>query len=331
MTNPISTRRPVVSHSASPRVVRHPVGSWSEFVGIIQGWQGFRNWCFRGQGDERWELKSSLTRHIEVANVCEATWERQETRIARIFRRKSHLFLEALPKDDQLEWLALMQHHGAPTRLLDFTWSPYVAAFFALERASSNAAVWALNLPLLWDIHARRKIDGVQVTKAHPKEEAMLATYYRPNSHSFVWQGDPFRMPQRVVAQSGTFLVTSNLGKSVEEILADYPGKGELLIQFVFDTAKMRTEAMAALYSMNITQATLFPGLDGLARSMAYEFEYSWEVDLATSLPLESLQDPRLPTSVLSQTPMANSPSARAEVVSRRRKAASAAGNRRTG
>ena len=99
----------------------------------------------------------------------------------------------------------------------------------------------------------------------------------------FVWQGDSFRMPQRVVAQSGTFLVSSNLGSTIEDILADYPGRGELLVQFVVRTSKLRADAMASLYSMNITQATLFPGLDGLARSMAYEFEYSWQVDLTTS------------------------------------------------
>jgi hypothetical protein len=106
-------------------------------------------------------------------------------------------------------------------------------------------------------------------------------------------------MPQRVVAQSGTFLVSSHLGKTVEDILAAYPGSGELLIQFVLKTSQLRAEAMADLYSMNITQATLFPGLDGMARSMAYEFEYSWEVDLATGEELESLRNPRLPDRAL--------------------------------
>jgi len=118
-------------------------------------------------------LRSSLSRHIQVARVCEEAWALQETRIRRIFERKSHLFLADPPRhDDQIEWLALMQHHGAPTRLLDFTWSPYVAAFFALERASDDAAVWALNLPLLWDIHDRHRIDGVSVgtrTRATPE------------------------------------------------------------------------------------------------------------------------------------------------------------------
>lgn len=193
-----------------------------------------------------------------------------------------------------------MQHHGAPTRLLDFTFSPYVAAFFALERASADAAIWALNLPLLWDIHDRHTIDGVKVdADVNPRRYDAFATYYLPNRHAFVWQGDPFRMPQRVVAQSGTFLVSSHLGLTVEETLARYPGKGELLIQFVLNTSRMRAEAMAALYSMNITQATLFPGLDGLARSMAYEFEYSWQIDLATNKKLENLRNPVLPRTVL--------------------------------
>jgi hypothetical protein len=100
-------------------------------------------------------------------------------------------------------------------------------------------------------------------------------------------------MPQRVIAQSGTFLVSGHLGLSIEEILERYEASGPLLIKFVLDTARMRADAMASLYSMNITQATLFPGLDGLARSMAYEFEYSWQVDPTTNRPRESIKDPR--------------------------------------
>ncbi len=281
--------------------MRRVIESWPEFVSIVQGWQGFRNWCFRGQADAEWPLKCSLTRHIEVSKVCQQAWELQETRIRRIFERKSHLFLDDVPKSDEIEWLALMQHHGAPTRLLDFTWSPYVAAFFALERATRDAAVWAINLPLLWRIHDHHKIDGVKVGKADPRNSKAFETSYLPNRHAFVWQGDSFRMPQRVVAQSGTFLVPSHLGMTVEDILARYPGRGELLVQFVLRTSKLRADAMASLYSMNITQATLFPGLDGLARSMAYEFEYSWQVDLTTFTVLESLEDPRLPKKLLAK------------------------------
>jgi hypothetical protein len=296
-----TTKRAAGVKGAGPRVVTRVIESWSEFIDIIQSWRGFRNWCFRGQADAQWTLRPSLSRHIEVSKVSDKAWARQEERIRRIFERKSHLFTTDTPQGDELEWLALMQHYGAPTRLLDFTWSPYVAAFFALERATKDAAIWAVNLPLLWNIQGGKRIDGVDVDNADPREADAFRKYYLPNKHAFVWQGDPFRMPQRVVAQSGTFLVSSHLGMTVDDILAGYPGTGDLLIKFVLRTAKMRADAMASLYSMNITQATLFPGLDGLARSMAYEFEYSWEVDLATDKIVEAIRRPRLPEPLLAR------------------------------
>jgi hypothetical protein len=52
--------------------------------------------------------------------------------------------------------------------------------------------------------------------------------------------------------------------------------------KFRLRTATLRKEAMADLYNMNITHATLFPDLDGLARSLAYELEYHWAFDPIT-------------------------------------------------
>jgi hypothetical protein len=76
------------------------------------------------------------------------------------FRSSAHQFLANLPSEtEKLEWLAVLQHYGTPTRLLDWTYSPTVAAYFALrskpERAE-RACIWALNLHRLKQILTKR-------------------------------------------------------------------------------------------------------------------------------------------------------------------------------
>src|SRR6185369_13246957 len=119
--------------------------SWEAFLKLIVQ-PPYSNWAFRGERDERWPLYSSLSRYLQNFGVDQKAWPEQEARILRVFKRKAHQFLVQPPEpDDDFQWLALMQHHGAPTRLIDFTWSPYVAAFFALERTLGDCVVWAMN------------------------------------------------------------------------------------------------------------------------------------------------------------------------------------------
>ena len=92
-------------------------------------------------------------------------------------------------------------------------------------------------------------------------------------------------MNRRLIAQSGTFCVPAVLDKSIEDILAEYPHPKETLIKFILPADKVREVGMHELYRMNITQATLFPDLDGLSRSLAYELEYHWAYDPRTMTP----------------------------------------------
>src|SRR5690348_17350973 len=99
----------------APRVIR--IGSWDQFRELASG-ADYRSWAFRGQSDASWPLFSSLSRQLLTYKVHRDAWPQQESRILRIFKRKAHLLLQHLPEaNDSFEWLALMQHHGAPTRL----------------------------------------------------------------------------------------------------------------------------------------------------------------------------------------------------------------------
>jgi hypothetical protein len=263
------------------------IDSWAIFQKTLAE-SKYRTWAFRGQSKEEWPLFSSISRYLKDFKVHPDAWLNQESRIVRVFKRKAHLFLDHVPQmDDDFQWLALMQHHGAPTRLLDFTWSPFVAVFFALEKAITSAAIWAVNPEKIYSARIRsgKKGEYYEPYKYNLRTGGNYEKYYLNKHFSFVLYGEPFVMNQRIVAQSGTFVYSSDLNLSIDQILSIYPNPKDLLVKFVINTDKIRDEAMYELFNMNITNATLFPGLDGMTRSLAYELEFHWAYNPKTMNP----------------------------------------------
>ncbi len=253
---------------------QYRVESWSEFVEIADGLDG---WAFRGQKDASWELWSAISRQLKKFCPEPESWPEREKRALRIFQRKAHNYLnDPRVLEDELRSLALMQHHGGPTRLLDFTKSPYVAAFFALEDMAHEAALYAVNTPLLWSAtpkhHPELRRDVID-----PREPCNFQRYFIDQHLPLVWTGEPGRMDKRILAQSGTFVVPGILDMSIDEILKQAYEAPESLIQKYILPKHIREEAMQSLYRMNITYATLFPDLDGLAKASALELEVMWK------------------------------------------------------
>src|SRR5437660_136551 len=257
------SRKPI---AGSYRVFR--LTSWDEFLKLIIR-PPYSNWAFRGERDETWPLYSSLSRYFQNFRVHQDAWAEQEARVLRIFKRKAHQFVDRPPdSDDDFQWLALMQHHGAPTRLIDFTWSPYVAAFFALERTLGDGVVWAMNPARIDSSRAPKPL------RMDPRAPGNFHRYFVKGNRRFIWMGEPHTMNRRLIAQSGTFAVPGVLDVPIEQILSN-SDQEEILAKFVMPLA-VREVGMRELYRMNITYATLFPDLDGLAKSMAYELEFHW-------------------------------------------------------
>src|SRR5688572_1129837 len=121
--------------------------NWREFKLFVQ--QFSANWAFRGQAIADWGLNNAIERmeFIHFHKNIESDFVAEFQRGARNY----------LSKDETpghlIEWLALMQHHGAPTRLLDLTKSPFIAAFFAFEQCmveqEQYVAIWGVNFDYL--------------------------------------------------------------------------------------------------------------------------------------------------------------------------------------
>ena len=131
------------------------LNNWKEFINFIN--RLTENWCYRGQSNASWDLKTSLERtdFFRMHEYIESLFLTDYKRGAR-----NYLSEKEIP-ENLLEWLALMQHHGAPTRLLDFTKSPYIATYFAFENAEikdNSIAIWCLNYRILMD-KAERFLD----------------------------------------------------------------------------------------------------------------------------------------------------------------------------
>jgi FRG domain len=249
----------------------------AEFVDVCRSLNREQRWIFRGQADNSWKLSSRLERLFDTG-ACSADRsfklrdaERLMLReIKRHFHRHS---VDAPEEDDNLEWLSLLQHYGAPTRLLDWTFSEYVALFFAISDASlgSQCAIWAVNQKVCWDRLKAAMIPEIRTLLDHDdKDRKATNAILNDCSQSILAPLNPLRLSERLSIQQGTFLVSVNSGISFQESfdisMGEDPGRWLKIVINV--DREFLLEAWTTLQRMNITHATLFPGIEGLARSM---------------------------------------------------------------
>lgn len=251
------------------------INSWNQF---LEETSRLDQWAFRGQEVSGVPLFTSLSRRLMMLGTPREDWSIRERRILRVFQRKAHVYIHNHSVlNNTLRCLAMMQHHGAPTRLLDFTKSPFVAAFFALQAARTDCTVYALNTPALWSL-APQSMPELTRSVINPRRNANLETYFLNNRFPVIWFGEPDEMDSRLVAQSGLFVMPGMLHQPIGQLLQGYesPDGADLLIRMTL-RREMRQQAMRQLYRMNITHATLWPDLDGLASSMNQELEIVWQ------------------------------------------------------
>lgn len=238
-------------------------GSWNSDL------QRFRSpFAFRGMSSASHTLASSLARlasgHDDV--------NRLEVALLRNFRKYARA--EGASGDSIWDWLALGQHRGLPTRLLDWTYSPLVALHFATEDPEEfdcDGIVWCVDF-----VAANRRLpDQLQQMLRDEGSDTftveMLSSFRNLKDFDalakepFVVFLEPPAIDRRILNQLALFSLMSNASTSLDYWVQAHPD----LCRHVTIPAALKWEIRDKLDQSNINERVLFPGLDGLSRWLA--------------------------------------------------------------
>ena len=231
--------------------------SWHESLGRFRS-----EFAFRGMPDAGEPLVTTLMR-------LGGAYQRVEAPLLRAFRKYAPR--SAVPGDSIWNWLAVAAHHGLPTRLLDWTYSPFVALHFATnhpEQFDVDGVVWCANyrqvkkhLPSILQELLRLEGADVFTTELLGRGAGSLLDLDRLADEPFPLFLEPPSLDDRIVNQFALFTLMSSPTARLDEWLAERAG----LTRRITIPAELKWEVRDKLDQANITERVLFPGLDGLS------------------------------------------------------------------
>lgn len=205
---------------------------------------------YRGQKEDR-SLLPSIGRDTSLSY---STVIEMEKKILNEYRRLSYPYLDSNLKYDEWDFLALAQHHGLPTRLLDWTGNPLAALWFACIKEKdksddSDRVVWLLSV---------NEGDIKKPDSTGPFEQDRTKVF-RPN-----------HITKRIISQNGWFTVHNFENDKIiplEEMYIYYPRMIKIYIPEI-----QRDDILKRLDIMGINSYSLFPDLDGLSHYLEWKF-----------------------------------------------------------
>jgi hypothetical protein len=222
-----------------------PISKIEDLLGLVlaRDQEPENEWIYRGQREAIWFPVPKIDRpdFVKYRELRQWSRRRHEEIILTDFTKWARPHIRTAP-ESKWEWLAIAQHHGLATRLLDWTVNPLAALFFAVEEPESvaHSALWAYHHgegswmhPKNQDPFDTEEIRSFWPPHVSPRisvQAACFTAHPEPTNFSeYLWQGDRIRIQ---IEKSARSKILRDLGK------------------------------------LGITRAALFPGLDGVAATM---------------------------------------------------------------
>ena len=185
-----------------------------------------------------------------------------------------------------------MAHYGAPHRMLDWTYSFFIALYFAVNKRhlANEYILWALNkawlskhceeLEVAIFRQSKHTLGGVKTSQMRRYRDCKSNRFDTKITHFLMLTNDipgiyavtPYYQNERLSTQQGTLLcagtVNQTWGENLKEVLFEDQSQHPLIKIPLRLDQNSRSEVLRKLHSMNINQATLFPDLTGFAESL---------------------------------------------------------------
>ncbi len=238
--------------------------SWNSQIGRYRS-----KFAFRGLSDRDFKLETTLMR-------LGGDYKQLENHLLRNFIKYAHQ--NVVEHDSMWHWLSVAQHHGLPTRLMDWTYSPYVAMHFAtenIEKFDVDGVIWAVdyieinkNVPDVLKDELQKEGANVFTSKMLLDHVSSLSDLKSLSNKDFMLFMEPPSIDDRFINQFAFFSISSNSQLAMDEWLKKYPDTWMKIII----PKKLKWEIRDKLDQANITERVLFPGLDGLSQWLKRQY-----------------------------------------------------------
>jgi hypothetical protein len=225
------------------------ISNWEHLEKALRVQYSRSDLIFRGVPNIDFKLQPKVGRRIEGIRRYRLALE---LGLFARYKQFAALHLAQIPSSDW-DWLAQAQHHGLPTRLLDWTFSPLVATWFALSSRFKDIPRQRASQP------PPERPAAVYVTKMPPWVDVKMAS--DPFEVGEVVSFLPTHVSRRITAQSGVFTVHPWPN-------TDWDDPGVSVLSLDFDESTWR-EATKALMRFGVHRYSIFPDLEGLTGHLA--------------------------------------------------------------
>lgn len=243
--------------------------SWKYFTDFVyQQMLDYEKYIWRGHQCDNWELEPTLDRLVKKAKIAKSKQADFRAKHLENFKYavRGRRGSNPPPIDSENEWWALGQHHGLATPLLDWTTSPFVAAYFSFigdgDKQTRHRAIYALHRPTI-ELLGTGSIAEQELERREARKAGNLLAAPEHRHVEFIKPLSDEN--QRLVNQGGLFSRSPD-GVSLDRWVEDNDNDtGYTLIKILIPN-KDRGNCLKTLNRMNINHLTLFPDLYGASK-----------------------------------------------------------------